>query len=95
MNNGFKIGNHNAERIINIGTDERVKELEQQVSDLDTALIITKNSRNHHIEIGKNLSKLLQEAILQLDKCSIPETSDELTSLVSRSKEVIRKSLGE
>lgn len=41
------------------------------------------------------LLEVLQESILCLDKYCIPETSDELKELVSKSKSIIRKALGE
>lgn len=41
------------------------------------------------------LLEALQESILCLDKYCIPETSDELKELVSKSKSIIRKALGE
>jgi len=47
---GFNIGSQNSERIINIGSEERIKELEQQVSVLETALIIANDRLKDYIE---------------------------------------------
>lgn len=58
---GFNIGSQNADMIINIGSEDRIKELEQQVKDLETALAITNNSRKYYIEEYNKLVIMVRE----------------------------------
>lgn len=70
MADGFNIGSQNANSIINIGSEERIKELEQQVRDLETALVITRNSSKTHIDYNKQLVLRIEELESKLKKAT-------------------------
>lgn len=80
----FNIGSQTANRIVNMGSEDQVKQLEQQVSDLETALIISQNSRKFQKERADNLEakvKKYEEALREIVSECKNEKSDLLDSI--------------